>query len=300
MLLYSSCGSRSLAFHRGMNLPKSLYSLILFACLAGSTVAQQSKTAFIDDLALELRFQKGLEGLHETGKGTSLNTLSGQLNRRTTTVKLPETKLESIHPDEFYSRCKASVLAVGRLYQCGKCTKWHVSSASGFALSEDGVIATNYHVVDSKEGVALGAMDSNGKTFVVSEVLAANKSADVALLRLRDAKLTPLPLAVRAPVGTAVSVISHPDGRYFTMTKGDVSRYFVARSKTGQANRMAITADYAKGSSGAPVLDSTGAVVGMVSATNSIYYSKVKGHNENLQMVVKSCVPVDAIHRLLR
>jgi serine protease Do len=283
-----------------MNLPKSLYSLILFACLAGSTVAQQSKTAFIDDLALELRFQKGLEGLHETGKGTSLNTLSGQLNRRTTTVKLPETKLESIHPDEFYSRCKASVLAVGRLYQCGKCTKWHVSSASGFALSEDGVIATNYHVVDSKEGVALGAMDSNGKTFVVSEVLAANKSADVALLRLRDAKLTPLPLAVRAPVGTAVSVISHPDGRYFTMTKGDVSRYFVARSKTGQANRMAITADYAKGSSGAPVLDSTGAVVGMVSATNSIYYSKVKGHNENLQMVVKSCVPVDAIHRLLR
>jgi serine protease Do len=283
-----------------MNLPKSLYSLILFACLAGSTVAQQSKTAFIDDLALKLRFQKGLEGLHKTEKGTSLNTLSGQLNRRTTTVKLPETKLESIHPDEFYSRCKASVLAVGRLYKCGKCTKWHVSSASGFALSEDGVIATNYHVVDSKEGVALGAMDSNGKTFVVSEVLAANKSADVALLRLRDAKLTPLPLAVRAPVGTAVSVISHPDGRYFTMTKGDVSRYFVARSKTGQANRMAITADYAKGSSGAPVLDSTGAVVGMVSATNSIYYSKVKGHNENLQMVVKSCVPVDAIHRLLR
>ena len=168
------------------------------------------------------------------------------------------------------------------------------------ALSEDGVIATNYHVVDTKEGVVLGAMDSNGKTFVVSEVLAANKSDDVAILRLLDAKLTPLPLAVRAPVGNAVSVISHPDGRYFTMTKGDVSRYFVARSKTGQANRMAITADYAKGSSGAPVLDSTGAVVGMVSATNSIYYSKVKGHNENLQMVVKSCVPVDSIHRLLR
>ena len=282
-----------------MNIPKSFYSPILFACLVGSMFAQKPKVGVIDDLALKMLFQKGLEGLHKTEKGASLNTLSGQLNRRTTTVKLPETKLEIIHPDEFYSRCKASVLAIGRLYKCGKCTKWHVSSASGFALSEDGVIATNYHVVDSKEGVALGAMDSNGKTFVVSEVLAASKSDDVALLRLRDAKLTPLPLAARAPVGTAVSVISHPDGRYFTMTKGDVSRYFVARLKTGQANRMAITADYAKGSSGAPVLDSTGAVVGMVSATNSIYYSKVKGHNENLQMVVKSCVPVDSIHRLL-
>ena len=283
-----------------MNFPKSFYSLILSACLVGAMFAENPEVGVIDDLALKLRFQKGLEGLHENEKGTSLDALSGQLNRRSTTFKLPKTKLESIHPDEFYSRCKASVLVLGRLYKCDKCTKWHVSSESGFALSEDGVIATNYHVVDSKEGVVLGAMDSNGKTFVVSEVLAANKSDDVAILRLLDAKLTPLPLAVRAPVGNAVSVISHPDGRYFTMTKGDVSRYFVARSKTGQANRMAITADYAKGSSGAPVLDSTGAVVGMVSATNSIYYSKVKGHNENLQMVVKSCVPVDAIHRLLR
>ncbi len=289
-----------------MDILKSFYSPILFACLVGSMFAQKPKVGVIDDLALKLRFQKGLEGLYENEKGTSLDALSGQLmnrygfNRRTATVKLPEAKLESLHPDEFYSRCKASVLAIGRLYKCGKCTKWHLSSASGFALSEDGVIATNYHVVDSKEGVALGAMDSNGKTFVVSEVLAANKSDDVAILRLLDAKLTPLPLADRAPVGTAVSVISHPDGRYFTMTKGDVSRYFVARSKTGQANRMAITADYAKGSSGAPVLDATGSVVGMVSATNSIYYSREKGHNENLQMVIKSCVPVDAIHRLLR
>ena len=174
------------------------------------------------------------------------------------------------------------------------------SSASGFAITEGGVIATNHHVVENNDGVALGAMDYTGKTYVVSEVLAASKADDVAILQLRDAKLTPLPLAMKAPVGTPVNVISHPDGRFFTMTKGDVSRYFVARSKTGQANRMAITADYAKGSSGAPVLDSTGAVVGMVSATNSIYYSKVKGHNENLQMVVKSCVPVDAIHRLLR
>ncbi|MBU62053.1 MAG: hypothetical protein CMI26_06085 [Opitutae bacterium] len=283
-----------------MKISKSFYFLILFSCLFGSAFAQKPKSGVIDDLALKLRFQKGLEGLHNKKLGTSLVTLGGQLTRRNTNFKLPEIKLESIHYEDFYERCKASVLVVGRLYKCGKCTKWHASSASGFALSEDGVIATNYHVVDTKEGVVLGAMDSNGKTFIVSEILAANKSDDVALLRLRDAKLSPLPLASRAAVGTAVSVISHPDGRYFTMTKGDVSRYFVARSKTGQANRMAITADYAKGSSGAPVLDSTGAVVGMVSATNSIYYSKVKGHNENLQMVVKSCVPVDAIHRLLR
>ena len=65
------------------------------------------------------------------------------------------------------------------------------------------------------------------------------------------------------------------------------------------APRMAITADYAKGSSGAPVLNSEGEVVGMVSATNSIYYTREKGQNQNLQMVVKLCIPVAAISKLL-
>ena len=83
------------------------------------------------------------------------------------------------------------------------------------------------------------------------------------------------------------------------MTKGDVSRYYLSRTKNMTAPRMAITADYAKGSSGAPVLNSEGEVVGMVSATNSIYYTKVRGQNQNLQMVIKSCIPVEAIQKLL-
>ena len=254
----------------------------------------------IDDRGLKSKFQQGLEGLFNAKKATSLKNLTKQLTRPKAKVQLPEIGTQKLSPGKIYENCKPSVLMIGRLYKCGKCTNWHVSSASGFAITESGVIATNHHVVENSDGVALGAMDHTGKTYVVSEVLAANKADDVAILQLRDAKLTPLPLAVKAPVGTPINVISHPDGRYFTMTKGDVSRYFLARSKEGVAQRMAITADYAKGSSGAPVLDNSGAVVGMVSATNSIYYKQTRGHQENLQMVIKSCIPVDAIRRLLR
>lgn len=254
----------------------------------------------IDDVALRSSFQKGLEGLFNTKKATSLKNLTLQLDRAVTNVQVPKSRGLKLQPGKFYDHCKASVLMVGRLYKCNKCTKWHVSSASGFAINNTGVIATNYHVVEKNEGVALGAMDHTGKTYAVSEVLAANKADDVALLQLRDARLPPLPLSIKAPVGTTVSVISHPDGRYFTMTKGDISRYFLSRSKGARAERMAITADYAKGSSGAPVLDNTGAVVGMVSSTNSIYYNQTRGHKENLQMVIKSCVPVEAIWKLLR
>ena len=49
-------------------------------------------------------------------------------------------------------------------------------SASAFAISSDGIIATNYHVIEEKNGAALGAMDLSGKTYAVTEVLAASKA----------------------------------------------------------------------------------------------------------------------------
>lgn len=278
-----------------------LFSVAITFALAGLAAAEPSPQV-IDDVALRAKLQKGLENLHEDKKAVPLRELSKQLNRRKATAALSDSLGKSLAPDAFYSACKPSVLVMGRLYKCGKCTKWHVSSASAFALTENGVIATNHHVVENKEGVALAAMNAKGEVFPVKEVLAADKASDVALLRLglADAKLSPLPLGEPAPVGSPVNVISHPDGRLFTMTKGGVSRYYVARSKAGKADRMAITADYAKGSSGAPVLNPAGEVVGMVSATQSIYYTRTNGRNENLQMVVKSCIPVAAIHRLLQ
>ena len=63
---------------------------------------------------------------------------------------------------------------------------------------------------------------------------------------------------------------------------------------------MSITADFARGSSGGPVINPAGEVVGMVAFTNSIHYgSDEAGESGPLQMVVKSCVPVAAIRRLL-
>ena len=52
-----------------MNFLKSFYSLILSACLVGAMFAENPEVGVIDDLALKLRFQKGLEGLHENEKG---------------------------------------------------------------------------------------------------------------------------------------------------------------------------------------------------------------------------------------
>jgi S1-C subfamily serine protease len=76
------------------------------------------------------------------------------------------------------------------------------------------------------------------------------------------------------PVGNPVSVISHPGQRFYGMTAGIVSRYFALAMHGTSVTRMAITADFAHGSSGAPVFNEFGNVVGMVTCTDSIYRSR--------------------------
>ena len=144
-------------------------------------------------------------------------------------------------------------------------------------------------------------MDYKGNVYSIEKVLAANEEDDLAILKLRNAELTPMALGKPANVGADVWVISHPDRKMYMMTKGMVSRYNIILDKNRKsARRMSITADYAKGSSGAPVFNRKGQVVGVVSSTNSIYYNIVNGKKENLQMVVKNCIPVESIHELIQ
>ena len=63
---------------------------------------------------------------------------------------------------------------------------------------------------------------------------------------------------------------------------------------------MAITAEFAKGSSGGPVFDEKGNVIGLAASTVSIYYHEGQGKKDNLQMVQRQCAPVEAMRRLIR
>ena len=93
-----------------------------------------------------------------------------------------------------------------------------------------------------------------------------------------------------------VHVISHPDGMFYYYSKGMISLYDTMKGKP-RIQWMVISADYARGSSGAPVLNDSGEVVGMVASTVTIHYEKRKLTNP--QMVVRLCAPVDAIRALI-
>ncbi len=96
-----------------------------------------------------------------------------------------------------------------------------------------------------------------------------------------------------------MDLISHPKPRFYTLSEGRVSRYFIRRQGERRVPMMSITADFGRGSSGAPVLNTKGHVVGIATSTESVYYSEEDGQQKNLQMVFKHCIPVQQLRKLI-
>lgn len=251
----------------------------------------------VDDIHIFRKLRDDAIALISAGKTVKMAALIEQL--KSTRCRL-EKALPAKNPGgNVYERMKPSVLVVSAVRKNDKGTGWLLSPASGFVMSSSGVCCTNYHVVNHPEAEALVAMSADGRVMPVTAVLAASKNDDVAILQIDGRDLAPVSIGAPSPVGANVSLISHPDNRFYVFTSGIVSRYFVTHRNGAAATMMAVTADFAKGSSGAPFFNDRGEVVGMVASTQSIYYDIKEGRSENLQMVVKQCVPVASILKLI-
>ena len=217
-------------------------------------------------------FTERVAKLIEEDIPTPFAELRRQLERTSCKLDLPPPDRRRMTPDEIYRRRADTVLLIGVFYHCASptCGRWHVSYSTGVLLREDGVFATNYHVVDSPEpkAAALGAMTLDGRAFLVEEVLAADRAQDVAILRLRGARgLSFAPIERDEPVGRPVTLITHPKSRFYTLSQGWISRYSVDASRRLV---MTVTADYAVGSSGGPVFNDRGNIVGIASRTETV------------------------------
>jgi serine protease Do len=168
---------------------------------------------------------------------------------------------------------KASVFLFGSVIGDKKNGYDQGRMATAWVVGADGVLVTNWHVFDQiEDDEYYGSMNHKGEVFPLVEVLAIDKGRDVAVVKVAAKGLVPLPLATAAPkVGSWVGVLGHPGDRYYTFTQGHVSRYSTYKEDDGTRTRwMSITADYAYGSSGSPVVDRFGNVVAMAALTENI------------------------------
>jgi S1-C subfamily serine protease len=137
-----------------------------------------------------------------------------------------------------------------------------LASGSGFCLSPDGIIATNYHVIDGAFSVKCSLDD--GSEYDVKYVLNFNKKKDIALLQLKNAKNLPI-LALgnsdKMELGDDVIAIGNPMELQNTVSSGIVSGI----RKILGLNYIQTTASISPGSSGGPLFNSYGEVIGITS-----------------------------------
>ncbi len=280
------------------------FSAAIFACVASLSAAADDQIVEPTDFAkISNQFANDLGKLLDEGLPVGLARVREQLpDEQTCSVCASPPSGQEIHPRELYAKCRKSVVIVGRIYKCGKCDKWHTNAATGFVIGREGIVVTNHHVLASTQKAAAMAIGTwDGQVLPIQKVLAASKANDLAVVKVDADDLVPLPVAPSAPVGTDVFVISHPVNHLYMMTEGIVSSHFLRRErgKPNPRHEMTITADFAKGSSGSPVLDRTGAVVGIVRSTSPIYYEKKEGVDTKIQMVMKYCIPSTSLLKLL-
>lgn len=276
------------------NKARCLLVVLSGTCLVASARADD----YVDDDVLKTRFEKTLESLYSGGGIPKASAILRELRSAKAIEWSPPAPVSPAAPVDPVQHALGATLVIGHLYWCEECKSRHGSFAGGIALSPDGIVLTNYHVLDVSDAVVFGAMSRSGEVFPIEKVLAASEKDDLALVQLRGAKDLPVvTLADSVNTGEEIFVISHPDGYFYSLTRGDVSRKFLLGDDKVQ--RLQVTADFAQGSSGAGIYNRDGKVVGLVTTTHSIYYYDEKEDLEDLQMVVKAGVPLDSIRRLI-
>lgn len=153
-------------------------------------------------------------------------------------------------------RIKPSAVAIETFDAKGE----KLSRGSGFFIAADRVV-TNRHVIDGAHRAEVHSF--SGIVTLVTGVLAVDAEGDLALLKVdsRTERVNPLPLVRISPQeGESVVVIGNPFGLEGSVTNGIVS---AVRDIPTFGRIIQITAPISPGSSGSPVVNMQGQVIGV-------------------------------------
>jgi tetratricopeptide (TPR) repeat protein len=144
---------------------------------------------------------------------------------------------------------------------------------SGFFISQNGDVITNYHVIQGANSAEIKTSD--GKTYPITYIVAENEQNDVIRLSVNipSQYVYPLSLSKTIPeVGERIIVYGSPLGWENTVSDGIVS---AIREVPSYGKLIQITAPISPGSSGSPVLNMQGEVIGIAT------FQMIEGQNLN-------------------
>ncbi|GHT06792.1 hypothetical protein AGMMS49525_15450 [Bacteroidia bacterium] len=145
-------------------------------------------------------------------------------------------------------------------------------SGTGFAITSNGLIATNYHVVEDAKTINVRGINGNFSQTYSAQVMLTDKNNDLAILKI-TANLGTIPYVIKseiASVGTEIFVLGYPlratMGDEVKLTNGIVS------SRTGfqgDVTSYQISVPIQPGNSGGPLFNGKGDIVGIINAKHT-------------------------------
>lgn len=156
-------------------------------------------------------------------------------------------------------------------------------TGTGFFISPTHIV-TNYHIlVEAIEGTA--KIVNKAKTYPIQGVVAKDPENDLAILQVANDGIKPLPLgdSDQMRVGMDVFTIGNPRDFEGSFSSGKIS----GRRIDGDKKRLQMTASISPGSSGSPMLNLKGEVIGVV------YKYRPDGQNLNF------AIPSNYVNELL-
>ena len=152
-------------------------------------------------------------------------------------------------------------------------TQNRASSGSGFFLSNEGYIITNYHVIENARSIKISGVNNDYHKSYTARVELFDNQNDLAILKITDStfkSLKSIPYTFKyetSSVGEDCFVLGYPlistMGTDIKLTNGIIS------SKTGYGGNIAeyqMTAPVQPGNSGGPLFDKSGNIIGIVCA----------------------------------
>ena len=194
--------------------------------------------------------------------GTTVETLEG-LTSDLLNLEAIIDQLLSLTPTQVYEAAYRSVVVI----------RTTIGQGSGFLYNNSNIILTNYHVVEDETDIEIEFFD---RTRTQATVIGSDAYADVAVLSVPTVptEATPLNFGNQSSIGQQVVAIGNPLGLTESLSVGYIS----------QVNRLLdlepiivpvlqLDLTIAPGSSGGPLLDMSGNVVGITNAGTDVGFN---------------------------
>ena len=215
--------------------------------------------------------------LAPSGSGSSSQVLKGERPSSVIDVATIDTS-KQLSPAEVYAQNVASTVGITTSVTTNYFgfTTTSAAAGSGFVLSDDGYILTNYHVIENSTSIKVTMYDGSSYE---AQLIGYDESNDIAVLKVDAENLSPVVLgdSDNLNVGDSVVAIGNPLGELtFSLTAGVVSALDREVTLSGNVTMELIQTDCAinSGNSGGALFNLYGEVIGI---TNAKYSSSGSG-----------------------